>query len=388
MKAEMRFVLDCCAPRRGIAPPCVPSHLDWDVVITAARRHQVLPLVAARVEQLETAGFQSPPPQALRTLRTSALAHRLRCQHLVARWRELRGAFAAAMIPVITLKGPLLAELAYDHPLVRVFADLDLLVSRAHVARAADLLKELGYAAENYAEAAFASGFFHAVETNFHRIDDGTRVDLHWRLSPQSYGFGPDGEGVWERAACHELTEGAALGLSSEDSLIYLTVHAARHGWPALSAAADIAFFLEAQQPDWDSIFRIAAATRARRMLAVGLMLSYELSGAAIPKARIDQLRRDTPDRRIAQRIAAQLTDVRDGGSGATARNSLCLIEDPKDRLRYVALSWAAPTLIDWRFLPLPRLLYPAYYPLRQLRIALGLIRRIAASRKLFRRDR
>src|SRR6185312_435079 len=72
MKAEMRFVLDCCAPRSGIAPPCVPSHLDWDVVITAARRHQVLPLVAARVEQLETAGFQSPPPQALRTLCTSA----------------------------------------------------------------------------------------------------------------------------------------------------------------------------------------------------------------------------------------------------------------------------------------------------------------------------
>src|ERR1700681_921232 len=57
--------------------------------------------------------------------------------------------FQAAEIPVIPLKGPVLAQILYGDPVLREFEDLDLLVRKRDVLRALQLLNAHGYAVDS-----------------------------------------------------------------------------------------------------------------------------------------------------------------------------------------------------------------------------------------------
>src|SRR6202008_2711637 len=58
---------------------------------------------------------------------------------------RLLKSFERQRIPVIPLKGPVLAETLYAHPALRPYTDLDLLIRRENVERVDDLLQRLGY---------------------------------------------------------------------------------------------------------------------------------------------------------------------------------------------------------------------------------------------------
>ena len=53
--------------------------------------------------------------------------------------------FKAAGIPAIPYKGPALAATAYGNVGLRVFGDLDILIQKEDVPRAADMMTALGY---------------------------------------------------------------------------------------------------------------------------------------------------------------------------------------------------------------------------------------------------
>jgi hypothetical protein len=56
-------------------------------------------------------------------------------------------------------------------------------------------------------------------------------------------------------------------------------------------------------------------------------------------------------------------------------------MEQKSDRIRYWFYRSITPTMGDWTFLPLPRLLYPAYFIIRPIRFALAPIRKALAAR-------
>jgi hypothetical protein len=333
-------------------------------------------LVASRLPQ--SAQSDATPPARKRIISTG-YANRLRNQYLTAQLSRLLGEFQRASIETLAIKGPVLAAIAYGDPGLRLFADLDLLVRRADLAAAARLLERLDLTADLYDEAAIASGFFNAVEVNFRSRNGIVNVDLHWELSPGFYPFGPGGEELWQRAIEVPLDGASVRTLGHEDHLLYLAVHASRHGWCLLSYVCDIACFVNQVELDWPTLTARASATHCLRMLNVGLLLASELLGTPLPNDVLETARSDARTVARASAVAADL-----GGNAAPSelqllRHSLGLISGTRHRARYLATHSFAPTLLDFNFRPLPRPLYPAYYLIRQARIGSGLIRRLSS---------
>lgn len=376
---EMQFILDCCSPNSaGVRPAARGDELDWTRIEELARWHRVTPLVARRLGPAS----DLVPNSARRRISTFSLANELRCRYLTERLCEIINALAQASIDAIALKGPLLAQIAYGNFGLRVFSDLDLLVPRADLLRAAQVLKGVGFEADAYDEDAIQSGFFRAIEVNFRAPDGALNLDLHWDLSPGYYPFGPRGQDLWRRKIDAPVGRMRLPSLAPQDHLLYLAVHASRHGWPSLSQVCDIAYFVTREKLDWAAVAEYAAITRCARMLRLGILLSHNLLGVEIPAAILDATRADTAASAAAIKLGANLTDAgsREDFSLKNFTHSLEGIERRGERVRYLVVHAFAPTVIDWQWLPLTRSFYPAYYLLRPIRIAVALIRSLWLS--------
>jgi hypothetical protein len=365
-------LLSCCVPDGAPLPAGLAAD-DWGRLASCAERHGVAPLVANRL----TGSANSGDGDAARErIVTTGHAIRLRNEYLTAQLIRLLDEMRRAALEVLAIKGPVLGAIAYGDLGLRSFADLDLLVRPADRAASAQLFAQRGLTADRYDEAAVASGFFDAVETDFQRPDGIVNVDLHWGLAPAYYRFGPDGAAVFARAIDVPVAGATIRTLGPEDHLLYLAVHASRHGWPALSHVADLAHFVARVALDWPTLLARAAATHSRVMLDAGLLLAYDLLGTAPPDDVLAAARSDARAAALAAAVAADLAQDAAPSERTLLRRSLGAIGERRDRVRYILAHGFAPTLIDWRFCPLPRPFYPAYYLLRPLRIGRGIVRR------------
>src|SRR5207245_1515524 len=142
---------------------------------------------------------------------------------------RLLKSFEREHIPVIALKGPVLAETLYVHPALRPYTDLDLLIRRETLAGVDDLLQRLGY--RRLADAhsfRFDVAYDHAT---LYVAASGVHVDLHWSLlSEPRYSWNErEAQAVWDRTVPIRVAGEEALGLCPEDLVLYLAVHLAVH---------------------------------------------------------------------------------------------------------------------------------------------------------------
>jgi hypothetical protein len=331
------FLLRCCRPVDESVSDLAGfsgSALDWRWIERAARHQGVTPLVARRLELL------TPRPRefgAVANLLTSARANTLRNDFLCAELARLFAEFGKAGIAALAVKGPVLGAIAYGDPALRVFNDLDMLVPERDTPRAAALLEALKYTAETYSDEAMLSGFFNAVEASFRRDDMAAAVDLHWRLSPRSYPFGPDGEEVWERATRVPLGGVPIPTLAHEDHLLYVCVHASRHGWQSLSNVCDVAQLIARTLLDWPRVIERARRTRCFKMLAVGLTLANRLLGAEIP-AEAKEAIGPGPISRLSLSLISEFLSDPIGGPGPVGEvlRSMRSIEGVAEKLNFL----------------------------------------------------
>lgn len=114
---------------------------DWQELPSAAEAHGLAPLVHAHLTQ---AGV-TIPSEPQRELLAFALRHRHANRVRFRVLGEVLAAFDKADIPVIVLKGAVLAHILYASPGLRPLSDIDLLVDRREALRAQALLLTLGF---------------------------------------------------------------------------------------------------------------------------------------------------------------------------------------------------------------------------------------------------
>ncbi|HWG52043.1 MAG TPA: nucleotidyltransferase family protein, partial [Gemmatimonadaceae bacterium] len=155
------------------------------MLLATAARHAVVPAVHRHLARAGDHAAGEVPPAILDALRTRSDENALRNVMLTQRLVELLDSLHAAAIPVIPLKGPVLALMAYGDVTLRQFYDLDLLIARADVPHARDLLRAAGYRAltpleaNSGADAALVAADYHQALVS---DDDGTMLELHWGL--------------------------------------------------------------------------------------------------------------------------------------------------------------------------------------------------------------
>ncbi len=376
LSSEAALVL-CCATtaatiqRTAMATELAARVRNWDTVIGIAERHAVLPIVH-RYLSLECAA--AVPADAMTKLRTRWQLIALYNRHLTAELVRLTGLLRSANIAAVAFKGPVLAAMAYGSIDLRQFVDLDILVRQSDLPRVAEILTAEQYLSPHSRREGLATNYFQECEDAFFSAGGMGAVDVHWKVTPRSFRFAPDEDSFWRRARAVELECGTVNAIAPEDLLLYICVHAAKHGWVQLGSICDVAETIRSRPAiDLMAILDEATALGSRRMFLTGIHLAHELLDAPVPEDLVAIARNDRAVRALARRVARLMFSGT--GPGHTHFDPWAVpirsIEGTRARIHYVVHRTLAPTMGDYELIRLPRSMFPLYWAIRPFRMAL-----------------
>jgi len=371
------------ALRAGLAasspPPPWPPELDGERLLQVARRHRVVPLLAAALR--DAPGM---PPTLVCDLHAAAAIEVREALQRARQLRRLLDHLRDAGIEALGIKGPLLAAGSYGDVGRRGASDdLDVAVRTADFVRTIVALAELGYRRvepeidEKSPEWEREARLVPAAE--------GVMVELHTELEGSTGTPSLEVGAVLARAPERELLGTRVRTLAPEDLLLYLCIHGARHNWSRLLWICDVAATLRsAPELDWDLLVQRATEIAARDRLACGLLLAARWLGVSPPLAVRQRLRLEGHRLRLAaasRRLHA--TAERHGKLPLLSRLGYELItrETTAQRLAFLHRH-VAPNARDRSWLPLPPGLGWLRWPLRPLRLLVAFGRMPANSRK------
>jgi hypothetical protein len=375
LSVEAAIVL-CCATtavtpeRTAVASDLAARVRNWDSVIDIAKRHAVLPLVHRYLN------FECPaavPADAMAKLRTQWQLIILYNRHLASELVRLTSLLVAADVPAVSFKGPVLAAMAYGSIELRQFVDLDILVRQTDLPRVADLLTAEGYLSPHTRREGLATGYFQECEDAFFAAGGMGAIDVHWKVTPRSFRFAPDEETFWGRAHPVDLEFGTVTAIAPEDLLLYICVHAAKHGWVTLGSICDVAQTVRARPGiDLMAMLDEATALGSRSMFLMGILLANDLVGAPIQADVVAIARRDRAVESLARRVASQLFSGAGPGRSRFDPWSVPIrsIESTRARMRYLVRRMLAPTMGEYELVQLPASMFPLYWVIRPFRMA------------------
>lgn len=301
---------------------------------------------------------------------------------LAGELKHILSLFNSENIDTITLKGLTLAQSAYGSLFAREIRDLDLLIRLNAVDAAREVLIADGFEwLEAYLTPRAAADYRRRkTHFTFHHPQRGVRLELHWGLLRAPDIAAADLARFWDRSRPADFLGTPMRAFAPEDELFMLLLHGSKHLWSDLIWLCDLAAFLRTHPAiDWRAVYERASAFRARRFVALGVLMASDLLDLALPPAAIALARADRAMSRLAADLIAgyfieRLTPPR--LTLAEFRRQLRL-RDLRDRLSFINYQLAIwqPSPADRAFLPLPPRLYFLYNILRPIRLALKVIR-------------
>lgn len=143
-KQRENELLLCCGTTE-VSPKIkalVAENLDWEYILKTARRHRVMAILSWHLQGISPAAV---PQQVLTSLQRALRKNIHHSLHLTKELLNLLPLFKTAAIPVLAIKGPILAQLAYNKLGLRQFSDLDILVEPEQVHGVNQILRDNGY---------------------------------------------------------------------------------------------------------------------------------------------------------------------------------------------------------------------------------------------------
>ena len=153
---------------------------------------------------------------------------------------------------------------------------------------------------------------------------------------------------------------------STENLLILLTIHCARHNWSCISWICDISELIQHHKISWSEVMENASKLGVMRILLITLSLVKDLFGPEFPD-EINDLFIDDVVHDINIQIQNRLFRGKHHSLTIFDRTYLDLKkrESMKMGLKDVLCSILKPTYEDFRELPLPSRLFFLYYIIR-----------------------
>ena len=329
------------------------------------------------------------PPEIKRSLASAYAENFRRSLWFAAELMRIMQHLTQKQVRAIPYKGPTLAQSVYGDLALRSFSDLDLLISPADFGRARQALAEIGYGPSKTLTAAVERLW---LRTGYERSFDGpggkNLLELQWALLPYFYAVDPaqfQFDDLRSRAGQIALGTGVDSGLpclSPEDSLLVLSLHAAKHLWTRLIWVADIAQSLHVAHIDLALVISRARALGITLILGVNFWLAQRLLGAVIPSTAQALIDGDSEIPLLGGECAARLSRCAsyDFESTEYFRQTLRLRERRSDRWRYLwRLVWT-PGQGDIDAVQLPEIMFSLYRGVRLGRL-LGKLARSAAQK-------
>lgn len=342
------------------------SSVDWDEFLRRAESHGLLPIAGRHLR-----GASGIPNEIRTELMLRVQANVTRALTMVADLLSVRDALEKACIDAVPFKGPSLAALAYGDVGLRQSSDLDLMVRKGDVLRARAILAALGFVG-GPGPASVGGYLRYSNELTLLRPWDGLIVELQWAPAPRYFAIPLDVEPMFGRLTRLELGGGTLPAFASEDLLLLLLIHGAKHLWERLIWIRDIVELVKARPGlEWDRVIRPAREARILRMVLVGLRLARCLhDDLPLPEEVLREMRADPRTEALARRLWARTLSRDPSAEDPPFRMlDVSMREDIRDAAAYCWRLATTPTEEDREWLRLPRSLSWAYRPLRPARL-------------------
>lgn len=335
---------------------------DWDYLLATASSHGLIPLLHKHLHSSDT---DLVPIKTRSRLKHQSVSNSQNVLHLFGKQRKLHRVLKDSGIRAAIFKGSLLAQTAYGEMSLRHAGDIDVLISRADFDRARELLESLGYQMmPSLTPAQLSSHLNTHCEIQFMRDDWFTVVDLHWALAPKTFVFKLETEDLLTRLQRVSVAGVEFETLSNEDSILYQSMHGAKHLWRRIEWISSLGETIRAaDSTDWDAVMNRASNARATRMLTLGLQLAQRVSKISVPLPLHNGA--------MADEVLARMFTV-SGAADSTETNlyNLKIMDRKRDALISTLRAIFVPTLTDWHALNLPPSLHSLYYAYRPLRLS------------------
>jgi hypothetical protein len=378
---EFRVLLSACRVFLGTEEPAKLEALlsqgpEWERLLTLSNRHGLMPLLYRSISQNCPPAV---PAEWLARLRMQYMMNAARNMKMTAELLRILQALEKAGIKPVPLKGPVLAEQLYGDVALRQFSDLDILVPRKDADKALTVLEEKGYRSTTIdprkerskkKRAALLRSLHHYVMMN---ESSRINIELHWQLSPKISRLNTNEAAIWDRLHTVRHSNKELLSLSSEDYLVFLCQHGARHLWKRLTWLCDVSALIINNSICCPSVLKIAKEAKNEKVLILGILLAENLMSITIPEEIINGFEIDKEVTNLSHKIIESMVSFQDSHD-----DSFQLMADQilyKDFLSfrekaafYIDLS-ITPTKTDFDLLPLPDVLFSAYKLVRPARL-------------------
>lgn len=277
---EFSLLVRCCSwnfagsdlPSR----PELPAGLDWDRVVTLARRHRVQGLVWNALAQLADL-LPSDAKEALSSDARSIAATNLA---IAAECRELQKLFSLSGLELLFVKGLAVGALAYRSPLLKMGWDIDLLIDPCDLPAAAKLLTDRGYVPRIPRNPAHLQSWHAGSKESVWSREGSLHVELHTRLA--------DNRRLIPYIDVHSARQHVEVAsslslptLAGDELFAYLAVHGASSAWFRLKWISDFAALLHGRSgAEIERLYRRSQQLGAGRAAGQALLLADTLFGA------------------------------------------------------------------------------------------------------------
>jgi len=348
--------------------------LDWKTVIGLADRHGVLPLLGQALAQQEA----SIPPDALGALNEGRQANTIKSLLVARELIRILDHLKQRNLDVIPYKGPVLAQLAYGDIALRKSGDIDLLIRASQFRAVCSAATELGFTPHLHLSSVEEKAYLQSgYEYSFDGAAGPNLLEVQWAIQPRFYSVAFDVEGLFDRAIEIEVAGQPMKTLSTEDLILVLSVHAAKHVWGRLVWLSDIARLASCLSVDWNWTAAQASKLGASRIMQVTFLLCSQLLEPAAYSEIANYFPSDEKSSMLADELQNHLLSQSEYNVDSLAyfRLMLSLRERIADRVRFVQRLLLTPGPGEWQVVSLPSALFPLYRVIRLARVSARLAR-------------
>ena len=266
---ELKLLLDISLRQTGK----VPEGLDWDYFDKLVSQHRIQPLL---IRGLRTLGGECP--QELAKYRSQQGCFMKQSMDRIQALAAINTAFRAAGIPMLTMKGPMLAMELYGDPSLRTSRDLDLMVDEETLDRAGETLTAMGYELEVkcYTATPLRQKFYRLIDQEKHLVYNkgDICVELHWQSDYQRQQSFPE---LWARREERQLMGHPIALMGEEDRYPALIIHAAEHGFLRLRWLLDLYELQRKPGFSWERLYALMDAQGLGCVLLETMLVMYRL---------------------------------------------------------------------------------------------------------------
>lgn len=365
-----------CASRCRIDKPehartLIRSGVEWTRVLSIARWHGVVPLLHTAIVN---SGLAEIPHQAASAIRAEFLRQTADSLLYARELVRVMAALEENKVRAVAFKGPALAKRLYNKASLRQCRDLDLLVAQNDLPKALNILHSHGY--ERCTDHGADDASLFRTEKDYLVVNAASlfKVELHWAIAEPSFYIRTPFDAIWSRRESVSVLGAAIPVPHTDDLLLLLCIHGARHCWASLKWICDIDELVR-QCPNiaWRQLCERASDLGCRRMLLIGLRLAKDVLGTALPAAIEQEIDRDPAVEAVSANLHAKL--LSNSGVWFDHERIICYVRSHErwyDRARMVTSYMVGnlrPNERDREFIRLPTSLSLAYWPIRIIRV-------------------